>query len=37
MQAKEEREAYGQRARAVMDANRGALEKQLHVIDELMP
>jgi 3-deoxy-D-manno-octulosonic-acid transferase len=37
MHEKEMRDAYGQRARAVMDANRGALDKQLYVIDGLMP
>jgi len=36
MQDKDERDDLGQRARAVMDANRGALDKQLNVIRELM-
>jgi 3-deoxy-D-manno-octulosonic-acid transferase len=36
MQHVEERDALGQRARSVMDANRGALAKQLQVIRQLM-
>ncbi len=35
MQNDQERSAQGQRARAVMDANRGALARQLQIIQEL--
>jgi 3-deoxy-D-manno-octulosonic-acid transferase len=37
MQHPSERQQQGERARAVMDANRGALEKQLQIIYQLMP
>lgn len=37
MQDQDERIALGDRALAVMDANRGALDRQLNIIRELMP